>query len=494
MILVSSADRILLTALLIRAWGVDVFSDWATLMAATSLLAIAEFGFQVLLGNTLVRADGRNRFRTFQRLVSIGMSFYLGVGLAVLVLLVGIAALTDVAQLFELNGLAGPATVFLLLGLYQVLRLVRSSVTQIFRGKGEVHQLVLTDVRAMSAAVSLAALAAWAGGGPVLIAAIYLVTETIFGELWAISMIRRRFPEIRLRPALPSAAEFRVLVRSLPWYGWLSGASNVMLHLPVLIIAWIGLGGAPLAAFVIQRTLVNIGKLFSNAVSLAIGIELADLSTRSAGRERNVGVQLIARFCTALAVLMIAGLLNFGGPIVRIWTGQPDLGSQAILLWLMLPLILTAPAIPLQLLTYYTDRPQPQAAGSLVQLIVGIPLALIAGASYGVVGVAFGVAVGEAVGIGLVLPLMAARRLQIPYWPLLSECAVLLLLSLLWSGGVGWLAARLFSAEDHLGLFAAILAWGMVGALPVMLFVLPRNARLGLLAFARGLIYTKRPS
>ncbi len=487
-IIVTFADRIVLTAVLIRAWGVDVFSDWATVMAGTGLLLLSEFGFQMLLGNTLVRAGGRGRARVFQRLVGIGLFFYVVVGFAVLAIVVGIFLFGDVGAMFELRGMAGAATVFLILGLYQVLRVARSGIIQVFRGKGQAYQLIWTDARAQAAAIPLAVAAAWAGGGPIAVAAIYLVTEVIIGELWAIWLVRRRFPDVRLRPVRPSMAEMQALARTLPWYGWLASATILMLQLPVLIIAWLGLGGPPLIAFVVQRMLVNFGKLLSNAVSLAIGIELADISARASAAERTEGVRLVARAGTALAALLIAGLLSFGDPLIRFWTGEEELGSFAILFWLLLPMVVIAPAVPLQMLTIYVNRPKPQAAASLVQIVVGVSLAAIAGSMYGVAGVAFGVAMGEALGLGVVLPLLAARRVQVRYWALLAECAVLLAMALLWSGPIGWAATLLFAVDTIPGLAAAIAGWTLTAALPVMLLGLPASSRSSLLAHARRLL------
>lgn len=487
-IVATFADRIVLTAVLIRAWGVDVFSDWTTVMAAASLLLLSEFGFQILLGNTLVRAEARGRTRVFQRLVGIGLFFYMAVGFGVIGIVAGIALLADVGALFELRGTAGAATVFLILGLYQTLRLVRSGITQVFRGKSEVHQLVWTEVRGQAAALPLAAAAAWTGSGPIVVAAIYLLSEVMFGELWAIWLVRRRFPEIRLRPIVPSAAELRALVRTLPWYGWIQATTILTLQLPVLIIAWLGLGGPPLIAFVVQRMLVNFGKLLSTAVTMAIGIELADISGRASAEQRTEGVRLLARAGTALAALLIAGLLSFGEPLVRFWTGQEGLGSFAILFWLLLPVVVIAPAVPLQMLTFFAGRPKPQAAASLVQLAVGVPLAVVAGSLYGVVGVAFGIAIGEALGLGVVLPLLAARRAEVRYWALLGECALLLAAALLWSGLVGWAVAILLPVGTIAGLAGAIALWSAAAALPVMLLGLPASSRASLLAFVRRLL------
>lgn len=487
MLCVSFADRIVFTAILIRAWGTDLFSDWATILAACNLLMIAEFGFQVMLGNSLVRAEGRRAARAFNRLVAVGLYFYLVLGAILLGTVATMAAVGDIGRMLSLLEMPRANLVFLLLALYSILRIMRSGVTQVFRGRGEVHQLTWTEVRALTAVMVCACAAVLLGASPVAVAALYLGVEILAGEAIALAIVLRRFPDVRLWPARPSRSEVRDTTRNLPWYGWLMGANSAMLHLPVLIIAWLGLGGAPLAALVLQRTLVNFGKTMSSAVSLAIGIEIADVGPRSPQNERIEAVRMLGRFNVALAALLAAGLLVFGDPIVAVWTGSPDLGSRWILIWLLLPIVLTGPAIPLQMLTFYGGQPRPQAIASAVQIGTGLPLALIGGLHAGVIGVAFGIGVGEVVGLAVVLPALAASSTRIRYLPILRECMVFFLAALVWAGICGLGVTRLVPPGDLVSLGAALAAWALVAGPPIAWFGLPRSVRMRL----RGLLTSR---
>jgi O-antigen/teichoic acid export membrane protein len=424
MLVVSFADRIAFTALLIRAWGVDLFSDWATLLAACGLLMVSESGFQVFLGNALVRAENRQRRRAFNRLVGLGLFFYAVLGAVLISAMVALVVVGNVERLFGLIGMSGASWVFLILAASTILRMVRSGVVQVFRGMGQVHQLMWTEVRAMTAILLASAVSVFAGAGPVTIAGIYLAGELVFGGLWSWRMVRRKFPEVRLGIRLPNGAEFRAMARTLPWYGWLSSATHLMVHIPILIVAWLGLAGAPLAALVVQRTLVNFGKNVSSAASLAVGIEIADLSASSPPEDRERAIRMLARFNVAIAALMLTGLLFFGNAVVGVWTGRADLGSPYILLWLLLPMVLTGPAIPLQMVTFYSSMPRPQALASATQLFLGVALAVLAGSRFGVTGVAFGIGAGEIVGLGIVLPALAASKVGVRYVRIVAECAL----------------------------------------------------------------------
>lgn len=477
MLCVSFADRIVFTAILIRAWGTDLFSDWATILAACNLLMIAEFGFQVMLGNSLVRAEGRRAARAFNRLVAVGVYFYLALGVILLGLVGVMVTVGDIGRMLSLLEMPRANLVFLLLALYSVLRIMRSGVTQVFRGKGEVHQLTWTEVRALTAVMVCACVAVVLGASPVTVAALYLGVEILAGEAIALGIVLRRFPDVRLWPSRPSRSEVRDTAKSLPWYGWLMGANSAMLHLPVLIIAWLGLGGAPLAALVLQRTLVNFGKTLSSAVSLAIGIEIADVGSKSPHDERIEAVRMLGRFNVALAALLTAGLLMFGNAIVAVWTGSHDLGSRWILVWLLLPIVLTGPAIPLQMLTFYSGQPRPQAIASAVQVGTGLPLALIGGLNAGVVGVAFGIGMGEVLGLAIVLPALAASSTRIRYLPILLECMAFFLAALLWASVCGIVVARLVPPGNLISLGTALIAWSLIAGLPIAWFGLPRGMR-----------------
>jgi len=224
-------------------------------------------------------------------------------------------------------------------------------------------------------------------------------------------------------------------------------------------------------------------------VSVAIGIELADLGSIGGAEAREMGIRMIARFNVALASLLLTGLLVLGPSIVGIWTGRFELGSIPILIWLLLPVVVMAPAIPLQMLTLYGSRPKPQATAAFVQLLIAIPLCAVAGHLYGVVGVAAGVGIGEAVAMGAVLPAIASRGLRVGYPRLLAECAALFVPAAAWSAAVGWLLTRAIVTTHVGGLVIVLAFWAALAAGPVLLVSVPPAMRRRLLEFLRVKAY-----
>jgi O-antigen/teichoic acid export membrane protein len=470
------ADRLILVALLIRSWGPNLYSDWLTLFATASLIGVTEFGFQTYLGNLLTRAEARGRPRAFQRFVGLGITFYGVLGLVVTAAAVTALFLADFSSALNLTTMAEPAVVFLILAIYWVARFIRAAVTQIFRGKGETHRLIRSDPRSTLTAVLLSALAVAFGSGPVVVALIFLACELAFGIGWSVWEVRRRHPKVALRPAVPSRLEVRAAGSNLRWYGWLMLSNQVMSHVPILVIAWLGLTGPMLISFAVQRTLINVSKQLSQAVSIALGVEVARVREERNADHYQKGIYVLARVNTAFVALAAAGLLCFGPNILALWTGRGDLFSLPILLWLLLPLVVIAPAIPMQMLTMFGSVPKPQAISSAAQIIVGIGLAVIFGHIFGVVGVASGVAIGEIVSTGLLLPLLSRRALSISYGRLLRDSALFFIAALAWAMLVG-LVVMQFTPRSAVSLIGVISVWGLVAAPPILLMSLPKDVR-----------------
>lgn len=470
---ITTVDRVILTAVMIRLWGTDSFSDWTTLSAATGLLAISEFGFQIYLGNMLSRAHLHGRQRVFNRIVGWGIAFYLGLFCLITVGCGALVLSTDLRTTFALRTMDG-GWVFMLLALYQAMRLTRTSLTQVMRGRGELYLHLWTDVRVQVSIVFAVMTSILMGASPVIVAGIYVVTEIIVGTLWTIIAVRRRYPEVPVRPLRPGWKVTKHTARNLGWYGTQTVVTNGMLNLPVLVAAWLGLTGPAVVAFVIQRTLVNFGRTLCSTLSMAAGVELANLSQMRADASFHTGVHALARFNAGFAALMTGGLMLFGSDIVAVWTGASDLGSRLMLLTMLIPVAIMAPIVPLQMVSLYAGFPRPQAIGGIVQAVIGLIACIGLGHWLGIIGIVAGVAIGEIVGQGIVFPLLAARRLNVPFGGIVLSSMLVFAIGLAWSSGVGILVLR-NGQGDATGLFAALALWGTVGALPVVLACLPAS-------------------
>lgn len=470
--LVIILERIVLTGILIRAWGVDLYSDWVTITAATGMLVLGDLGFQTYLGTMLSRAQVRGRTRSLQRLAALGIFFYLCTAALLLAGLVLVVLLGDVRSLLNLHG-QGLAPVILLLGIQQTLKVSRSALVQIFRGMGDYHMLTWADVRTMATALAAAVVAVLLGAEPFLVAALYLVVELLVGIVVTALQVRRRYDGFGLIPRRPSRKEVRRAGGALRWYGVFQVVTYSVTNLPVLVIAWLGLSGPALVMFVVQRTLVNIARTVAGTMSQAAGVELALLFETADRRGYQMAVRSLARLNAAVAATVAAGLLVFGDSIVALWTGEPELGSTLLLLLLLLPLAALAPATPLQMLSIYTDRVRQQAIASGAQAVIAICGAAVLGWYFGILGVAAALALGEIIGIAILGPLLTARSLDIRYAALALGAWLTFAAGLLWSGLVAHGIETLLPGSGPANLGASILMWGLVGALPVLWLGLP---------------------
>ena len=476
---VSFGDRIVVVGLLIRGWGAGAYSDWATLLAATGLFSLAELGFQIQYGNLLAAAHARGDAAARQRTIGVGLFFYAALAVLLLLPLAAAAAGLDLVKIFRLNRMAGEeaAAVFLLLGATSVFHIARAGLSQIYRGRSEFHRGIFVDSAVSASTIASAVIAASAGATPVVLAAVYLAAELVFGFGGMAFDIIRRYPGTRLVPALPRKAELLAIGGALGFYALVQGLPTVWLNAPVLVTGWLALGGIGLVSFVVQRSLVNFGRNFATMLSVSAGVELAGFVHAGAMAQLARGVEIVARLNATLAGAMTAGFFLFAPAVITLWTGKPQLASLPIVGALILPAIAVAAALPISMLCMYANRPRPPAIALCLQTGLGIPLAYIGGHYWGVFGVALGMAVGETIGSGVILPLLSAPAFQIPYLPLALKCLAISAGTALWGIATGWWFRALLGGSGLAKLILFVLAWGLVGTLPPLFLALPPVAR-----------------
>jgi hypothetical protein len=141
--------------------------------------------------------------------------------------------------------------------------------------------------------------------------------------------------------------------------------------------------------------------------------------------------------------------------------------------WLVASSILVAPAIPLLYLAHLADMPQPQALAQLVQTVVALSLAMSLANTSGASGVAFSLAAGETLGIGLVLPLLVTKRLGITYWRSCFWSLVIAIATFAWSGVVGVMILSSIGTQGTLRMCMSIAAWCPLTFAPILLVLLP---------------------
>ncbi|MDX2202344.1 MAG: hypothetical protein NW223_06330 [Hyphomicrobiaceae bacterium] len=470
-LIVSFADRFVLAAILLRAWQTELYADWSTILAVTGLLGLADLGLSTLLSNRLHKAAATGREELFRRTLSVGMFAYASAAVLMLAATLGLAAVAAHGTFPVLRALASGegAALVVLLGIAQTLHTTRSSISQVYRGRGHYARGILVDGLAALGITGSLVVAGLLGGGPIALGLVLVCAQAVFG--WGLMAFDlRRFAGLKLRPLAPQAGELRQGARAMRWYSLGYALPLLWLNAPVIILGSVGLSGAVLVAFLLHRTLVNFCRTFAVMISTSAGVEIA----RSVfiGDHAHVR-QRLERVGVASGVVngaMVGGMLTFGAPLIHLWSGGASALDMATLLWLALPAVALAPMSPLYYLASLSDMPKPLAISQAVQVGVAMGLALALVRRHGASGVAFALAAGELLATGVLLPLWLDRLLGIRVWGSVLRVLARTLASLAAAGLVGWLVTRIAPIHGALSLLCAGAAWAML-VLPVLAFL-----------------------
>ena len=469
---VSFADRIVLVGILLRVWGTDLYSDWATLLAAAGLVTLGELGLNVYFGNHWQRAHAEADAPRFQRMLGLSLTTYTVIGAVLAALVLLFIFTVDLSAEFSLKALTpGEASlVFVLLAGAALLRVLRGSVSQIYRGRGQFAVGLWVDLVPVVAGVAFVGAAVVIGAGPLMAAAIYMAVDLTFG--WSVMLWdqRRRYPDLRYCFAIPTTAELRDLLQKAGGYALLQGTPIAWLQAPVLMIGLLGYSGRALVSFILARTLVNFTRQIATMLTLSVGVEIA--AARHAGDAAAISrtIPEFGRFLGGTIGAVASGLAIFAAPLVTIWSGQPELVDVGVLLWLLAPAVLIVPALPIAAVLSYVNQPGPSAKSGLVQLGLGLAAAVTLSVPFGLYGIAAGLALGEATALGVVLPLLARRASQddVGYVRYLLICVGMFAAAAIWSAAGAWGALWLVSSPTIFGFIGAGAIWGAIGFLPAL--------------------------
>jgi O-antigen/teichoic acid export membrane protein len=485
----SFADRFIVVGLLLRTLGADSYADWILLLSSAGLLSLAEMGLNIYYGNVWQIAFVQGDSRRFQRQLGFALTVSLFLGAALGLVALGMAFFLDLQNVLSLKTVTSSSAdiVFLFLGAAVISRAMRGAISQLYRGR----QLFAlgTAIDQVFPAMLVVALATSAlfGGSLVHLSLVYLISDLLAGWGIMLSDLRRRFPELSFRPEWPTELEMRELGRHIRWFAIQQGAPLVWLQLPILLLGWNGVQGQAIVSFLIIRTLVNFARQISSMLAISAGVELATSfhSGQQAQFLRHLGA--ISAALSGLAGAMAAAICVFGETFVGIWTGYAGLFNIHIMAWLLGGAVISAPMVPLASASMLCNIPKAGAIANLVQIVVGIGSVLALIPFFGNVGAAAGLAIGEVVGLGFVLPWVASRPLGVFLPTYLLRCIGMILFCFGWSWLVAMMTNNIISPQGLGGMISAGAVWGTIGFLPAMLATLPFSQKQELLRLMKRL-------
>jgi O-antigen/teichoic acid export membrane protein len=488
--LVAFADRFLVVGILLRAWGTQIYSEWTLLVSCVGLLALGELGLNIYYGNIYQMAWATADTKRFQRMVSVALTCS-GVVAVLLgcsaLLLLAVDGLTKILSIKALPH-ADTIAVAVMMGAATLSRIARGAISQIYRGRQEYAIGVVVDLLWQASALAIAISAGFLGAGPVVVAGGYLASDLIAGwgaMLWSLN---KRYPDLEFKPAYPTRPELLDLVQHVKWFSVQQSGPVVWLQIPILVLGHVGVAGASLVGFVVLRTLVNLVRTLATMVSIGSGVEIAAILHAGRVEETMRSLQTVGRSLSVFSSSLAVGIVTFGYALVTLWTGRPELYDRGVLYVLLASAVLAAPAAPIASHLMLANMPRPLSIALLVQYAIGLLACGALARSYGALGAAAGLALGEVIGQAIALPLLAAGHLTsfgfVRYY---ARCLLKMILVGLWCSGVGLGVLALFNTSYWPGLAAAGAAWTVLGLIPVMALTLPARHR-GILAARLGLV------
>jgi hypothetical protein len=475
----SLIDRIILVGFLIRGWGADVFSDYSVIQSASMLLMIAEFGIQIYFQNVQQAAFVAGDKAAFRRAAAIHLGVILTIVVAltvILSLLTLIGATDGFLHLNQIDVRTGRVVLWLL-GVGNLLTIIRSTTTSIYSATGHFAFTVVMTAVALIVTTLASIVAVMLGAGPTTLSALYLIVSGAGSLIYFRWDIGRRFPDWVSGPAAPTLSELRAAIVHLKWFSLQVIGPIVWLQAPVLVFdAW-SVSGRDIASFLLIRTMVNQIRQAFQFATIGAGIEIAPLAHSG---DFPGAWRLSARvglMTTVLCGVMVAAVLIFGKDVTRYWVGDATLFSQEIAIFLLAPLLavvfLQQPVALLQ----YANMSLAPGLQRLSQIVLGPLMCVVGQKFYGVTGLVVGLAISEVLANWALAPMLAGMRIFPGFFRYCLGAASAGLAATAASLAVGFGLMHLYPAPSLVALAVKMAVWTFLTLVPMMLLTLPEQVR-----------------
>jgi hypothetical protein len=334
--LVGFADRLLLSALLIRIWGTESFEHWSAVLAFAGFGSLFEFGFNLYYNNKIMSETEQGRHEDAAKsLAEANM-------VMVMCALLGCLTMVAVAWSVQIVGTTDTHDGMLaaiLLSASTAARLLIVGVSAQYRSNRAYARFA--NISATAELVRIAAVAAAVlAGADVLIAAIVAsVAQLLMPVFFVLVDTTRRFPPHRIAFQIPRGGRLReALGMSGAYFGQL--IPNILwLSFPILFLQSLSLATGAVAAFVLIRTLANLARTPLQSLGVVIGLECGRriaLSDQAGALAAFTGG---ARLFAVLGGLACGVVVFAGRDILAIWIGSAAMFDFPLAVAAMLPML-----------------------------------------------------------------------------------------------------------------------------------------------------------
>lgn len=359
--LLALTQQLLLIPAFLKFWSSDMLAAWLTLFAAGSLVIVADAGLQLrsinrfLAFKSCVDCDGRTA-NFYARMVRI----YLRIVVVLGALLIVGTELFPPAAVLGFRGLPTFDTAMLVITVGTLLALPANLVAGLYRVRGKYGRAVWAQNVALGVG-QVGQLVAVAWFGSLLAVAIAYVSTQILFALFLIAYdAPRQLPFLR-RGRRRSAA-------SLSWR-WSSGQFGLgfpfsianltelaLANVPMLLVSAMAVDRMSVAQWGLVRVISSFLRGVCILITLPIGAEL--------GHDHAIGDKVRLRrhyaqgslLVTAIASVIVAGLLPFWSDFWALWTHGTVPNDAALAITLLLGSAVVAPSLMALVFANHSNR------------------------------------------------------------------------------------------------------------------------------------------
>ncbi|MGE3507396.1 MAG: lipopolysaccharide biosynthesis protein [Vicinamibacterales bacterium] len=404
----------LLSPFLVHSLGDRAYGLWVLVLSVTGYMGLLDTGLRVAIVKHTAEFNASKDTAGLNRTLFTGLTLYSSLSVIVMLLAVGASFLFE--RLFAVTGdeAAVGRTLVLIAGLNVALSLPLGVLGGLLSGLQRFDLLNRATVIVLLARTALVVAAIKLGFGLIALGWIHILAQLLTGAVLAVYS-RQQFPELDLRPKPPEWSA----VKALYQYGGYIVLNNVAMFLlfysgEVLIGMFVGTQAV--TPYAIARSLVQYLSTIIGAMTQVFHPYASDQNRR--GNTSAVSDALIIGTKTSLLIaLPIGGAYLIVGPtFIDIWMGQGYGRSAGLLLALLtIPQIVWLSQSTAGNILLGVDRHRFITMLNLGTGIVGIALGATLAPRFGAVGVTIGMGVPVLISQALVLPLVTARTLRLPF-------------------------------------------------------------------------------
>jgi hypothetical protein len=340
---VGFADRLLLSAILIRIWGTGNFEIWSAALAFAGFGSLFEFGFNLYYNNKITFQKERGLHADAERTLA-EANFVIAV-----CALIGCAIMVGIATSARIVGTTDThegMIAAILLSVAATARLLIVGVSAQYRANREYSRFANISAVAELLRITGVATAVLAGADIVATALVACVIQLLIPVLFLFVDTRRRFQPHRIMFRIPRGAGLReALGMSGAYFGQLI-PTILWMSVPVLYLQSLPLAAGAVAAFVLIRTLANLSRTPLQSLGVVVGLECGRRIALSDKAGALIALRGAARLFAVLSGLACGIVVGAGGAILFIWVGPSVAFDLNMAVAAMMPMLL-GPAVVL---------------------------------------------------------------------------------------------------------------------------------------------------